>query len=161
SVDSSGNLGTETVVGGITSAGASATVGTATYFVSPTANTLTAVFNNGGEGVTIAATADNSLAGAPPVGVSTARHLARFARESGDTLATFKVVTAANGTHSLVNLQTLRDGDAFGTAGLSGVAAIGVTPDDKYVVAIGGTGNSIAVFQRQLTDQPSSQLVTG
>ena len=165
-VNANGTLGTAHVLGNVSAATDSATQGNATFYVNPAANTLTGVFNNNGtvETVNVAATAGNGLTGASSVAVSPDGLYVYVASQSGGTLATFSVVTTGSGstaTHSLVNIQTLQNGDAFGTHGLDGTVALAVTPDDQYVLALNGSGDFIAVFQRQIADQPSKNIVAG
>jgi len=158
-VSASGNLDTTPQVVSHAGAGDSVTQGQATYYVNPTTNTLTGVFKNGTttEVETVAATVanGNGLTGASSVTVSADGGFVYVASNSGNTLSVFQITATTQGTtttHSLTNIQTLRDGDAFGTHGLAGTVKLAITPDNKggeYVLAIGGAGNSVAVFQRQ------------
>ena len=109
-VNANGTLGTANVLNNVGAASESATEGQATFYVNPTGNTLTGVFNNNGtiETVTVAATAANGLTGASLVAVSTDGNYVYVASQSGDTLATFQVVattTKGTTTHALVNIQ--------------------------------------------------------
>ena len=167
-VNSNGTLGAVTVLTNVGAETASATQGNATFYVNPATNTLTGVFNNNGtiETVSVAASAGNSngLIGASAVAISPDGLYVYVASQSGGTLAIFSIVTTGSGstaTHSLDNIQTLQNGDAFGTHGLEGTVSLAVTADDQYVLALNGSGDSIAVFQRQTAAQPSKNIVVG
>src|SRR5262249_39245361 len=123
SIDSNGTLGALDVVSH-TGASDVASNSQATYYVDASAGTLTGVFNTGNGGsqvVTVAATAANGLTGASLVAVSTDGNFVYVASAANGTLATFQVEKTGS-TYSLVNIQTLRDGDSLGTEGLDGAA---------------------------------------
>ena len=117
--------------------------GSYTYFVDAASGSLRVVdgANN------VVQTLNGQLAGltgASDVAVSPDGGFVYVTSRSGDTLAVYQVTGSAQ---PLVLVQTLING-ADGVRGLSGPTDVSVTPDGKYVIAISGSGDTLAVFQR-------------
>ncbi|MDO9297068.1 PKD domain-containing protein [Bradyrhizobium sp.] len=120
--------------------------GSFSYFVDGTSNSLRVVDGTNTLVQTLAGNLDG-LFGATDVAVSPDGKFIYVTSRSGDTLSVYQVTAAAQ---PLVLVETLHNG-TDGVRGLSGPTEVAVTPDGKYVIAVGGSGDTLAVFQRSTT----------
>lgn len=113
------------------------------YVVDSTTNSLRVVDATSNVVQTLSGNLDG-LFGASDIAVSPDGGFLYVTSQSGDTLSVYRITSAAQ---PLVLVQTLHNGSE-GVRGLSGPTDVAVTPDGKYVMAVGGSGNTLAVFSR-------------
>lgn len=117
--------------------------GNFSYVVDSSTNSLRVVDGANNVVQTLAGNLDG-LFGASDIAVSPDGGFLYVTSQNGDALSVYRITSA---TQPLVLVQTLHNG-TDGVRGLSGPTDVAVTPDGKYVIAVGGSGNTLAVFSR-------------